>query len=155
MKEITSRFTIKRKDVTKYIKEHNASMSKLSARLVFTGPKISAIRFKVTPPTPRPAQRPVISIQFKKDGGGKAPGKFVAAMKNMPEGKFHVFERVPGTQMKKFKGTTRKREKLTKIMGPSAAFMVGGEAASTAIQNRSNDILTKRIEHHLKQALMK
>jgi hypothetical protein len=110
------------------------------------------MKFRVKPPTPQPARRPLITLQFKKDGGGPAPGRFVATMQSGHTG---VFVRMPGTQMKKFATTDRKREKLMPIVGPSAAFMVGGPEAAKAIQDRANEILERRIEHHMNQVAFK
>ncbi len=147
-REISQRFTIKQKDISEYIKERKATSSTLGAELRFIGPGIPALRFKVKPAEPRPAKRPIIIIQYKKDGGGPAPGKFVAVMKSGHRG---VFERIDGEYMKK----NPLRQAITEIMGPSAAGMVGGPEVREAIQARANEVLSSRLEHHMERLLDK
>lgn len=143
-REVADRFTIKQKNVGEHMKKIKASPRRLGAELQVVGPGIPAIQFKVKPSTPQPAKRPVISIQYKKDGGGKVPGKFVAMMQSSHVG---VFERVEGQFMKK----KPNRQAIAELMGPSAAGMLAGEEAREAIQNRANEVFNNRLDYHMRR----
>lgn len=149
-REIAQRFTVKQKDVADTIKTRSAGSSRLQAELRFKGHGIPAIKFKVKPNTPQPAQRPIVTIQYKKDGGGPAPGKFVATMKS---GHMGVFARSQDKFMKK----NPLRQAIDELIGPSVVGMltVNDGDPSQAIQDRADEILSARIDHEMRRLLSK
>lgn len=149
-KEVSQRFTVKQKDIADTVKTKTAGGSSLHAELRFTGQNIPAIKFKIKPNTPQPAQRPTITVQYKKDGGGPAPGKFVAVMKS---GHVGVFARSQDKFMKK----NPLRQAIEELAGPSVVGMltVNDGDPSEAIQDRANEILSARIDHEMRRLLDK
>lgn len=145
-KQARAQYVVKRDDIINAMKATNASVSKLSAELVFTGGRMPLLQFKVSPPTPnpykgkRPKERPGLKVQIRKDGGGKAPHLFVqdlghgaAVYKRESKGKYH----------------------LAKETGPSVVSMVGNETAKVAIQARAQQVLSERIDHEMRRLLQK
>ncbi|GHU73201.1 hypothetical protein FACS1894184_21110 [Clostridia bacterium] len=154
-REITQRFVIKKNDFTKEMHMTRATAAVPGGELLLKGPNIEAVKFKVKPDEPQSNRRqvveqedgtgkleapelPPITIQYKKSGGGEAPGKFVAVMGSGHKG---VFGR-----------ESTKRLPIHQLSGPSVVGMleVGGGEASQAIQQTAEETLHKRIEQEMK-----
>jgi len=146
LKQATSRYTIKRKDIADYFKTARATTSTMYAELTAESPRIPLLKFKVKPAAGfsfkgKPTEgRPSLFVQIRKDGGGPAKGLFVARL-----------GREPGV----YKRKGPKRFPLSSATGPSVVSMVGNKEAVDAIQTRARDMLAKRIDHEMTRLMEK
>jgi hypothetical protein len=143
-RQITTQYTIKRKDVANTVKTEIASTSKLSASLEFKGARNPLLKFKVTPSKPNPRKPPVLRVQIRRDGGGKAKGLFVARWKN----KYGA-----ANDYGVYKHWGKGRYQIQAETGPSVVSMVGNQTAVQAIQKKAQESLNERINHEIGRIL--
>jgi hypothetical protein len=105
---ISARYNIQQQRVYDALTLLKSTPTNLSGGIVAKSPHFPLGRFKITPPNPQPAKRPVISVAVTKGGSKPLKGAFVAIMKSGHKG---VYTRVPGEFMKPKMG---RRGKLLK-----------------------------------------
>jgi hypothetical protein len=94
---IGARYNIQQQRVYDALTLLKSTPTNLSGGIVANSPHFKLGYFKVTPPNPQPAKRPLISVAVTKGGSKPVKGAFVAVMKSGHKG---IFERVPGAFMK-------------------------------------------------------
>lgn len=131
-----------------------ASTGNLAGFVRFAGYKIPLYKFKVSPK--QPGSKKLVHAAVKKGGGAVFESAFIAAMKNGHTG---VFERTgeQGIQKRlaktKTEGGTQHTEKVSELMGLSAAQMVGEETVSTQVQEEAQKLVNERLEHEIDRLL--
>jgi len=153
-REITAIYATKQRQVADMMRPIKASESRLQARLVFSGFRLPLMKyFKVTPAAP-PSQKGVpvsartpATILVRKDTGAHVSKRgFVA---KMASGHIGLFERMPGMQTKSGK------DKIKERSGSSVVTMADNENVAENTMRSANEVLARRLDHHMKQVAFK
>ena len=158
LSEATAQYMPKRKELDKNVRLHLAKSGDYepSGMLEFKGARLPLRLFKVGPKTGvrqkgvAVSARDALSIQIRKDGGGKTPNPLFVATMVKSSGHKDVWLRDP----KGTRGPSGK-EKLIIATGPSIVSMVGNDRAVERIQTAMQELMDKRIDHHIRQAMNK
>ena len=137
LRQATSKYTIKKGELSDSIKFTKSSGGNLTARIVSTGSVIGLDHFKLTPKTRGKYKKTVNSI-VKKGEGGSIPNAFIA----YSDGRLGAFKR---------KG--EKRLPIERLMGPSAPQMLGEDSILEYLQRFMEEKLNMRLEHEIERLM--
>lgn len=145
---VSGRYIIPQREIDKAIKHRHASASNPVASIVVRGKPKGLIHFKLKPSKiqsqagKKLKARKSLSVKIKKDGGykqiGIKPAAFVADVK----GTLNVFHR---------KG--KKSLPIKRLVTISIPEMLSAKAVINPVQQRTEEILKERINHHLHRKL--
>ena len=137
LRQATSKYTIKKGELSDSIKFTRSSGGNLTARIVSTGSVIGLDHFKLTPKTRGKYKKTVNSI-VKKGEGGSIPNAFIA----YPDGRLGAFKR-----------KSTKRLPIERLMGPSAPQMLGEDSILEYLQGFMEEKLNMRLEHEIERLM--
>lgn len=138
-KSVTELYEIKSGDVRETIRIEKASPSKLSARLISSGPVIGLQRFKHSPKSAR--SRPKIGVR-------------VRVRKDSPMEPYKGAFLTPSIQGI-YRRTTRDRLPIERIYGPAVPSMVKTVTDEQQIQDQAGDRFIKELNHEVDFLLTK
>lgn len=137
-KKVREQYTIKAKDIKSTINITKANKSSLRAVVKSTGERTPLIKFKVSPPNPRPKNPPkVLRVEVKKGGLKNLVGAFVA--------------NVNGNKV--FKRTSSARLPIQQLFGPAVPQMLGTSSIKDFIENEATKIFDQRLDHEIERIL--
>jgi hypothetical protein len=145
LRRITTKYTIKRKDLAGYMRMRKATGQNPAAEITFAGPPIPLTNFKVRPGAVQSQNKTPVSrrkklmVEILKGHGFTVEGSFLAQMQS---GHLGVFRRAG-----------EKRLPIKEAVGPSVAHMVGSDDIIPRVQERAYQVLDQRIAHHIDRAL--
>ena len=142
-REVTNMYCIKQKDVVSTLKKKKASKSNLNAYVQSRGRTIALSKFPHTPKKYKKKAKEV-KVKIKKNEGYKAINTSPKAFVQTMNGVTHIWKR---------KGKERAPVQLLRTL--SVPQMVGNEEVIEKIQESSQDMLRKRIEHEVSRRLNK
>ena len=137
LRQATSKYTIKKGELSDSIKFTRSSGGNLTARIVSTGSVIGLDHFKLTPKTRGKYKKTVNSI-VKKVEGGSIPNAFIA----YSDGRLGAFKR-----------KSTKRLPIERLMGPSAPQMLGEDSILEYLQGFMEEKLNMRLEHEIERLM--
>ena len=137
LRQATSKYTIKKGELSDSIKFTRSSGGNLTARIVSTGSVIGLDHFKLTPKTRGKYKKNVNSI-VKKGEGGSIPNAFIA----YSDGRLGAFKR-----------KSTKRLPIERLMGPSAPQMLGEDSILEYLQGFMEEKLNMRLEHEIERLM--
>ena len=137
LRQATSKYTIKKGELSDSIKFTRSSGGNLTARIVSTGSVIGLDHFKLTPKTRGKYKKTVNSI-VKKGEGGSIPNAFIA----YSDGRLGAFKR-----------KSEKRLPIERLMGPSAPQMLGEDSILEYLQGFMEEKLNMRLEHEIERLM--
>ena len=137
LRQATSKYTIKKGELSDSIKFTRSSGGNLTARIVSTGSVIGLDHFKSTPKTRGKYKKTVNSI-VKKGEGGSIPNAFIA----YSDGRLGAFKR-----------KSTKRLPIERLMGPSAPQMLGEDSILEYLQGFMEEKLNMRLEHEIERLM--
>lgn len=137
LRQATSKYTIKKGELSDSIKFTRSSGGNLTARIVSTGSVIGLDHFKLTPKTRGKYKKTVNSI-VKKGEGGSIPNAFIA----YSDGRLGAFKR-----------KSTKRLPIERLMGPSAPQMLGEDSILEYLQGFMEEKLNMRLEHEIERLM--
>lgn len=137
LRQATSKYTIKKGELSDSIKFTRSSSGNLTARIVSTGSVIGLDHFKLTPKTRGKYKKTVNSI-VKKGEGGSIPNAFIA----YSDGRLGAFKR-----------KSTKRLPIERLMGPSAPQMLGEDSILEYLQGFMEEKLNMRLEHEIERLM--
>ncbi len=136
-------------NATTIIRIKNTSTGDIAGYVSFSGVKIPLYKFNVTPKE----GKGTVKAGLKKGSMTEFENAFVA---NMASGHVGVFERNNEQGIKnrlnKYEAN-RHTEKVTEIMGLSAAQMVGNEDVISSLEEEAQETINERIEHEIDRLL--
>ena len=138
LRQATSKYTIKKGELSDSIKFTRSSGGNLTARIVSTGSVIGLDHFKLTPKTRGKYKKTVNSI-VKKGEGGSIPNAFIA----YSDGRLGAFKR-----------KSTKRLPIERLMGPSAPQMLGPTNSLPDLEEFINKKTEERFFHELSRILL-
>lgn len=137
LRQATSKYTIKKGELSDSIKFTRSSGGNLTARIVSTGSVIGLDHFKLTPKIRGKYKKTVNSI-VKKGEGGSIPNAFIA----YSDGRLGAFKR-----------KSTKRLPIERLMGPSAPQMLGEDSILEYLQGFMEEKLNMRLEHEIERLM--
>lgn len=135
-REVTSRYTVKAKDVRPTMKLSRATKSSLEAEIESRGPALGLSHYRHSPRSDTTgSRRKPIRVAVKRDGGLKPLGKaFVWRGK--------IMER-----------SQRTRLPINKMMGPSVPSVMNNPEIVDAVLQTSEENVVKRLDHEVNRIL--
>ena len=147
LKGVTDRYTIKRKEIADLVSTRKASGDNPGGMLRFRSQRKGLAKFKTRPAAP-PIQsgvpverRKAVQVELLKGHGFTLPKGFVAQMRS---GHIGVFRREGAERLG-----------IDERTGPTIAHMVGSREVIENVQERADEVLNNRIDHHIARALAK
>lgn len=137
LRQATSKYTIKKGELSDSIKFTRSSGGNLTARIVSTGSVIGLDHFKLTPKT-RGKYKKIVNSIVKKGEGGSIPNAFIA----YSDGRLGAFKR-----------KSTKRLPIERLMGPSAPQMLGEDSILEYLQGFMEEKLNMRLEHEIERLM--
>lgn len=136
-KKVREQYTVKAKDVKDTIKIKKATKSNLVSIVKSSGERIPLIKFKVSPPNPRPSTHPVLKVGVKKGGLKTLVGAFVAD--------------VNGNKV--FKRTSSSRLPIQQLFGPAVPQMMNNDSVKDYIEQEATKMYQQRLDHEIERIL--
>lgn len=141
-REVVKDYNVRQRQVNEKARIRKTSANRLEASLSFSGPALNIADFKVSPPRPQPAKRPVLRVSTSKQRGPKPyKGAFLIPVR---AGKYRAFRR---------KG--KERLPIQNVWGPSIPSLVGAERVRNAVQDRIQEVIITRLDHEVNRELSK
>lgn len=136
VKEVRARYTVKAADVRQTLTTSKATRAKLEAEIVSRGPMLGLAAYKHSPKTDSTgANQKRVRVSVKRDGGMKPLGQaFVWHGK--------IMQRVG-----------KKRLPIEKKLGPSIPSIIGNQEVVEAIEERTEEMIVKRLDHEVNRIL--
>ena len=167
LKKVTSRYTVERKDITKFVKLYKPSNNDPTGRIIFKSTRLSLGKFKLIPvPSLQKgipvARRKRVTVEKVKGRSYESKRGFAAEMKSGHKGLFHRTgnkdKKPVGKHYKRGKLSdndpkNKTREQIKERTGPSIAHMVGSMEIIEPVQTAAEAYMKKRIDHHMMRAL--
>lgn len=148
---IAERYNVKQSEVRKQIKIINASKSKLSATVMFTGRRLPLGKFAANYGSKRAVRNKSAPVTEIIRGARKEwPGAFFAGTEHGHAGTTHygIFVRKPGTEPGKRKPQRLKRE-ITEKITLSIPEMAGYHEAVELMLEQGSEAINKELEHQI------
>ncbi|KZL88710.1 phage tail protein [Clostridium magnum] len=137
-KKAREKYNIKARDVNSTIKIAKASKGSLRAVVKSTGERLPLIKFKVSPPNPRPKKPPkVLRVAVKKGGLKELVGGFVASINGN----------------KVFRRTLKSRLPIEQLFGPAVPQMLGNVSVKEFIEGEAAKVFDKRLDHEIQRIM--
>lgn len=139
IRKMMATYTTKRANIAKTIRMVKATRSNLVAGFSSKGTRLPLKAFQVRPSS-RSTARSVLSVQVRKDSGGKGIARgFVNAVSG---GKLAVLQR---------EGSSRYPIRM--LFGPAVPQMLGEAGVVEEIEERGTGVLAKRLDHEIGRLL--
>ena len=131
VKEVRARYTVKAGDVRQTLTTSKATHAKLEAEIVSRGPMLGLAAYKHSPKTDSTgANRKRVRVSVKREGGMK------------PLGQAFVWQ-----------GKIMQRLPIEKKLGPSIPSIIGNPEVVEAIEERTDEMIVKRLDHEVNRIL--
>ena len=159
-KGVSQVYAVDKNVFTKYVKTKNTLEAKDGAvigSIVFSGSVIPLYKFNVSPVTPTYGKKKVKVSVLKSSGQKQLEEAFIAEMQNKDKNHTGIFERkrtwmVKGRAGKK-SNKTEHNEQFKELYGPAVPTMIESANVQKSVEERINEIISKRIDHELSQLL--
>ena len=154
---VTQVYTVDKSGFKKNVKTRNTLEARdgmIIGSVIFSGKPVSLYRFDVSPVMPTYGKKKIRVSVLKSSGPKQLEDAFVAEMKN---GRKNIFERKGSWSIEGREGKegnkTKHNEKLKKLYGPSVPKMIENAHVEKKVEERMNEIISKRIDHEVSHLL--
>lgn len=137
-KKARETYAVKSKDIKETINITKANKNSLGALVKSKGERIPLIKFKVSPPNPRPNKPPkVLRVEVKKTGLKNIVGAFVS--------------NINGNKV--FKRTSKSRLPIEQLFGPAVPQMLGTSSIREYIETEATKMFDQRLDHEIERIM--